>query len=487
MGPRGGPAQPALVRKKGVRVRADFLYESCSPIQQNIQQNETSMSTAMSYTSGTVGNQSSLPVVVIIGGGFGGLSAARGLADVAVRVILIDRSNHHLFQPLLYQVATSGLAEADIAEPIRSILRTQRNVEIFLDEVTRIDTPKKLVVTPDLTLRYDYLILACGARHSYFGKDEWERHAPGLKTLEDAINVRNRILVAFEDAEKASVPEERERAMTFVIVGGGPTGVETAGAIAELAHHTLRRDFRHINPPEARIILVEAASHILPTFDPVLSGKALKQLKKLRVEVRLAAKVTRITGDYVEVNGATIPTRTVIWAAGNVASPLGSQLGVEVDRQGRVIVNADMSIPGHPEVFVIGDMAFSKRPDGTPVPGVSPAAVQAGRLVARNILCLLNRVSTKHFAYVDRGSMATIGRHAAVVDLHLIKFGGYFAWITWTLIHLYFLTGFRKRSRVFLSWIFSYLTYATTSRIMLHRAWQNKLSGGRSTSKTLDG
>jgi len=437
----------------------------------------------MSHTSGTIGNQSSLPVVIIIGGGFGGLSAARALANVAVRIILVDKSNHHLFQPLLYQVATSGLAEADIAEPIRSILRNQRNVEIFLDEVTRINTVEKLVVTSDLTLHYDYLILACGARHSYFGKDEWEQHAPGLKTLGDAVNIRNRILMAFEVAEKASVPEERKRAMTFVVVGGGPTGVETAGAIAELAYCTLKRDFRHINPAEARIILIEATSHILPTFDLVLSRKALEQLKKLRVDVRLNAKVTRITEDYVEVSGITIPTRTVIWAAGNMASPLGSQLGVEVDRQGRVMVNADMSIPGHPEVFVIGDMAFAKRANGTPVPGVSPAAVQAGRHVARNILRLLNGTSTKHFEYVDKGSMATIGRHAAIADLHLIKFSGYFAWITWAFIHLYFLIGFRKRSRVFLSWVFSYLTYTTTSRIILPQTQQDDLLRGRSVSK----
>jgi len=440
----------------------------------------------MSHTSGTIRNQSSLPVVITIGGGFGGLSAVRALANVGVRVILIDRSNHHLFQPLLYQVATSGLAGADIAEPIRSILRTQRNVEVFLGEVTRIDTVKKLVVTPDLTLQYDYLILACGARHSYFGKDEWEQYAPGLKTLDDAIDVRNRILMAFETAERTSTLEERKQAMTFVIVGGGPTGVETAGAIAELAHCTLKRDFRHIDPSEARIILVEAASHILPTFDPVLSGKAFKQLKKLRVEVHLNAKVTRITRDYVEVNGIKIPTCTVIWAAGNVASPLGGQLGVGVDRQGRVMVNADMSIPGRPEVFVIGDMAFAKKTDGTPVPGVSPAAVQAGRHVARNILRLLNGMPTKRFKYVDKGSMATIGRHAAVVDLHLIKFSGYFAWITWAFIHLYFLIGFRKRARVFLSWIFSYLTYATASRIIHLQAQQNDLPGKHSIPKTPD-
>jgi len=410
--------------------------------------------------------KSNLPVVVIVGGGFGGLAAARSLKHAPVRIILIDRSNHHLFQPLLYQVATSGLAAADIAQPIRSILRDQTNTEVFLDEVKKIDTANRLVVTGDLTFRYDYLVLACGARHSYFGKDEWEQYAPGLKTLRDAIDIRHRILAAFEIAEKASDPEERKQATTFIVVGGGPTGVEMAGAISELARFTLRKDFRHINPADARVILVEAAPRVLPPFDPSLSEKALEQLKTLQVDVRLNAKVTKVTEDYVEVDGVPIPTRTVIWAAGNMASPLGKQLGVELDRQGRVVVNPDLSIPNHPEVFVAGDMAFAKRANGAPVPGVSPAALQGGRHVARNIIRLLKGKSTEPFRYLDKGSMATIGRNAAVADLHVFKFGGLLAWLAWVFVHLYFLVGFKNRVRVFLSWIFSYFTYSKGSRLI---------------------
>ncbi len=413
-----------------------------------------------------VGTKSDLPVVVIIGGGFGGLAAARALKDAPVRIVLIDRSNHHLFQPLLYQVATSGLAAADIAKPIRSILCEQANVEVFLDEVMKIDTTSKLIVTADLTFRYDYLVLACGARHSYFGKDEWEQYAPGLKTLRDAIDLRHRILSAFEVAEKASDPEERKQATTFVVVGGGPTGVEMAGAISELARFTLKKDFRYINPADASVILVEAAPRILPVFDSSLSAKALQQLKDLHVDVRLNTKVTNITEDYVELDGVPVPTRTVIWAAGNVASPLGKQLGVETDRQGRVVVNSDMSIPGHPEVFVVGDMAFAKRTSGAPVPGVSPAAMQGGRHVGSNISRLLKGEATKPFEYLDKGSMATIGRHAAVADLHIFKFGGFLAWMAWAFIHLYFLVGFKNRVRVFLNWAFSYFTYSKGSRLI---------------------
>lgn len=410
--------------------------------------------------------KSDLPVVIIVGGGFGGLATARSLKHAPVRIILIDRSNHHLFQPLLYQVATSGLAAADIAQPIRSILRDQTNTEVFLDEVKKIDTANRLVVTGDLTFRYDYLVLACGARHSYFGKDEWEQYAPGLKTLRDAIDIRHRILAAFEIAEKASDPEERKQATTFIVVGGGPTGVEMAGAISELARFTLRKDFRHINPADARVILVEAAPRVLPPFDPSLSEKALEQLKQLQVDVRLNAKVTKVTEDYVEVDGVPIPTRTVIWAAGNMASPLGKQLGVELDRQGRVVVNPDLSIPGHSEVFVAGDMAFAKRANGAPVPGVSPAALQGGRHVARNIIRLLKGKSTEPFRYLDKGSMATIGRNAAVADLHVLKFDGHLAWLAWVFVHLYFLVGFKNRVRVFLSWIFSYFTYSKGSRLI---------------------
>lgn len=411
-------------------------------------------------------NRSNRPVVVIIGGGFGGLAAARSLKDAFVRVILIDRSNHHLFQPLLYQVATSGLAATDIAKPIRSILCDQDNVEVFLDEVMKIDMANRLVITADLTFCYDYLVLACGARHSYFGKDEWEQYAPGLKTMRDAIDIRHRILVAFEVAEKASDPEERKQAMTFVVVGGGPTGVEMAGAISELARFTLKKDFRRINPTDTCVLLVEAAPRVLPMFDPTLSAKALEHLKELHVDVRLGTRVTNVTEDYVELDGVPVPTRTVIWAAGNIASPLGKQLGAEVDGQGRVIVDPDLSIPGHPEIFVVGDMALAKRSNGMPVPGVSPAAMQGGRHAGQNILHLLKGEPTQPFEYLDKGSMATIGRHAAVADLHVLKFGGFFAWLTWAFVHLYFLIDFKNRIRVFLNWAFSYFTYSQGSRLI---------------------
>jgi NADH dehydrogenase len=408
----------------------------------------------------------SLPVVVIIGGGFGGLSAVKALADAPVNVVLVDRSNHHLFQPLLYQVATAGLSPADIAQPIRAILRTQRNVSVFLDEVKDIKLESREVITPDLTFTYDYLVVAAGARHHYFGHDEWEAEAPGLKTIQDALEIRRRVLLAFEVAEKADSDEERKQALTFVVVGAGPTGVEMAGAISELARFTLRRDFRHIDPASARVILVEAASRVLPPFPPELSESALQQLQTLHVEVLLNSAVTRLAEGEVDINEQVIKTRTVIWAAGNKASPLAAMLGGELDRQGRVKVNPELTIPGHPEIQAIGDMISATFDGGKPVPGVSPAAMQAGRHAAKNIERQLKGEQPVAWKYFDKGSMATIGRDKAVAQVAGMKFGGHLAWAAWVFVHLIFLIGFRNRAAVFLQWIWAYFSYGKGARLI---------------------
>lgn len=406
------------------------------------------------------------PVLVVVGGGFGGLSAVKELDGKPVQIILIDRSNHHLFQPLLYQVATAGLSPADIAQPIRAILRNQENVTVVLDEVKEIHPETREVVTGDLTFHYDYLIVAAGARHHYFGNNDWEPLAPGLKSLEDAVELRRRVLLAFEVAEKAPTPEERDAAMTFVVVGAGPTGVEMAGAISELARFTLRKDFRRINPAEAKVILIEAGPRVLPTFDPTLSESAMKQLENLHVDVRVNNAVKRIAEGEVQVNDTVIPTRTVIWAAGNKASPLAAMLGGEIDRQGRTKVNPDLSIPGQPHVFAIGDMITTTFDGGKPVPGVSPAAMQAGRHAARNVLRLIRREATEPWNYFDKGSMATIGRNAAVAQIGAWKFGGLLAWAAWVFVHLLFLIGFRNRSAVFLQWTWAYFTYGKGARLI---------------------
>ncbi|PTX95270.1 FAD-dependent oxidoreductase [Spartobacteria bacterium LR76] len=406
------------------------------------------------------------PVLVVVGGGFGGLSAVKELDGKPVKIILIDRSNHHLFQPLLYQVATAGLSPADIAQPIRAILRNQENVTVVLDEVKEIRTDTREVATGDLTFHYDYLLVAAGARHHYFGNTDWEPLAPGLKSLEDAVELRRRVLLAFEVAEKAPTPALREAAMTFVVVGAGPTGVEMAGAISELARFTLRKDFRRINPAEARVILIEAGPRVLPTFDPSLSESAMRQLKNLHVDVRVSSAVKRIAEGEVQVDETVIPTRTVIWAAGNKASPLAAMLGGEVDRQGRVKVNADLSIPGQPHIFAIGDMITTTFDGGKPVPGVSPAAMQAGRHAAKNILHLIQREATEPWNYFDKGSMATIGRNAAVAQIGAFKFGGLLAWAAWVFVHLLFLIGFRNRSAVFLQWTWAYFTYGKGARLI---------------------
>jgi len=404
-------------------------------------------------------------VVVIIGGGFGGLSAAKALAEAPVQIVLIDRSNHHLFQPLLYQVATAGLSPADVAKPIRSILRNQQNAEVILADVVSISPSTKTIQTHGGTLGYDYLIVATGARHSYFGHDEWETHAPGLKTLTDAVDIRRRILVAFEEAEKARDDAERREAMTFVVVGGGPTGVEMAGAIAELANFTLKKDFRRIDPSQARVIIVEAGPRLLAAFDAKLSDHALKDLQALHVEVLLGKPLTNLDATHVEVDGKRIGCRTVVWAAGNKASPLAAMLG-EVDRQGRLKINPDLSLPGYPEVQAVGDMVTTVDKSGRPVPGVSPAAMQAGRHAAENILRALRGEPALPWEYFDKGSMATIGRHSAICELGPLKFAGFLAWMAWAFVHLFFLVSFRNRTAVFLQWMWAYFTYAKGARII---------------------
>ena len=418
------------------------------------------------HTSSSSKKNASLPVVVIIGGGFGGLCAAKEFKDAPVEVILIDRSNHHLFQPLLYQVATAGLSPADIAQPIRAILRDQKNITVVLDEVKEIKPASREVVTGDITFHYDYLIVAAGARHHYFGHDDWEQFAPGLKSLEDAVELRRRILLAFEVAEKSRTEEERNQAMTFVVVGAGPTGVEMAGAISELARHSLHKDFRHIDPAKARVLLVEAGPRVLPTFSPKTSESGLRQLQQHKVEVLLNSAVTRLADGEVDVNQQIIRARTVIWAAGNKATPLAAMLGGEVDRQGRIKVNPDLTIPGHPEIQAIGDMITTTFNGGKPVPGVSPAAMQAGTHAAKNILSLLNGGKPTPWKYFDKGSMATIGRNAAVAEIGPFQLSGLLAWLAWVFVHLLFLMGFRNRSAVFLQWIWAYVTYGKGARLI---------------------
>ncbi|MGB8353487.1 MAG: NAD(P)/FAD-dependent oxidoreductase [Chthoniobacteraceae bacterium] len=411
-------------------------------------------------------NSNPHPKIIIVGGGFGGLSAAKELADKPVDVLLVDRANHHLFQPLLYQVATAGLSPSDIAQPIRSILRDAGNVTVVLEDVRQIDADKKQIVTAHRRYDYDYLILAAGATHSYFGNDGWEKFAPGLKTIEDALEIRRRLLMAFEVAEKTTDEAERAAAMTFVVVGGGPTGVEMAGAIAETARFTLHKNFRHIDPSKAQVILIDAAPRVLPTFAPDLSEKAKQRLEKMHVQVRCSTKVKNVGHEEIELEGETIHARTIVWAAGNSASPLGKSLGVQLDRAGRVILNNDLTIPAHPEIQVIGDMSSLNGKDGKPLPGVSPVAMQQGRHAAANILAMINGQKPSPFKYFDKGSMATIGRNSAVADLGFIRFGGYIAWLAWLFIHLIFLIGLRNRIAVLFHWVWAYFTFSKGSRLI---------------------
>jgi NADH:ubiquinone reductase (H+-translocating) len=404
------------------------------------------------------------PKVVIIGGGFGGLYAARILANQPVDVTLIDRTNHHLFQPLLYQVATAMLSPADIAQPIRSILRDAQNIRVVMGRVETIDTAAKIVHTHGAEYPYHYLVLAAGARHSYFGNDHWEAFAPGLKNLSDALELRRRILNAFEIAETAHDPELQEAAMTFVVIGAGPTGVEMAGSISALAKRTIVHDFRKIQTKKARIILLDAAPKVLPMFDETLCASALKQLEKLDIEVKVGTKVLGVTPDGVQLENELIRARTVVWAAGNAASPLAKQLG-ETDRQGRIIVNPDLSVPGHPEAFAIGDVANYSHQGGKPLPGIAPFAMQSGEAAARNIMAQALGSPTKPFKYWDKGSMATIGRNKAIADLKVVKLSGFLAWLSWLLIHLLFIVELRNRILIFFQWTWGYITYTHGARL----------------------
>ncbi len=407
------------------------------------------------------------PHVVILGGGFGGLYAARGLKRAPVRVTLVDRRNHHLFQPMLYQVATAALNPSDIAAPIRSVLRKQSNTEVLLAEAGVVDTAQRRVSFTDGTgTTYDYLIVATGARHSYFGHDQWESLAPGLKSLEDAVEIRQRVLLAFERAERESDPVRRHAYLTFVVVGGGATGVEMAGAVAELRRYALRRDFRHIDPGEATVMLLEGGPRLLPSYPPSLSDKAKLDLRRLGVEVRTETMVTDIRPGFVVAANWTIPTQTVIWAAGNAASPILKSLGTPLDHMGRAIVEPDCTIPGHPEVFVLGDAALFNRPEGGPLPWVSPAAIQMGQYAARMIQCDLAGEPRRAFQYWDKGQLAVIGRGRAVADIWKLHFGGFLAWLTWTFVHIMFLIGFRNRILVMIQWAWSYVTYGRGARLI---------------------
>jgi NADH dehydrogenase len=406
------------------------------------------------------------PHVVIVGAGFGGLEAAKKLIDEPVRMTVIDRTNHHLFQPLLYQIATAALSPADIAAPIRGILGRCKNTEVMLAEVKSVNVETRTVNTGEREIPYDYLILATGARHSYFGHDEWEKLAPGLKSLEDAIEIRRRLLLAFEYAEKITDEAAKKAAMTFVIIGGGPTGVEMAGAIAEIARYTLAKDFRHIDPSSARVVLVEGDQRVLSAFPEDLSVKALEQLKELGVEVHTGVHATNLTEAGLQVGGEFIPCRVKVWAAGNTASVVGKTTGAPVDRAGRVIVNDDLTIPGHPEVQVIGDLANYSHDGGKPLPGVSPVAMQQGRHAARNILAMMDDRKPARFRYWDKGSMATIGRNRAVADLHWFHFGGLLAWLAWLFVHIIFLVGFRNRIAVLIQWAWAYVTFNKGARLI---------------------
>ncbi|HEY0591382.1 MAG TPA: NAD(P)/FAD-dependent oxidoreductase [Thermoanaerobaculia bacterium] len=404
--------------------------------------------------------------MVIIGGGFAGLYAARALRGAPVRVTLLDRRNHHLFQPLLYQVASAALNPSDIATPIRSILAKQKNAAVILDEAVSVEPRERLVRTRSgRDLSFDYLIVATGATHSYFGHREWERFAPGLKTIEDALEIRRRVLLAFEAAERETDPARRKPWLTFVVIGAGPTGVELAGAFAEIALHAMKRDFRNIDPSQAKIILVEGMPRVLPPYPPDLSERARRQLERFDVEVRTGTRVTAVDAEGVALGAERIEARTVVWAAGVQASPLGRSLGAPVDKAGRVLVNPDLSLPGRPEIFVAGDLT-SLAQEGREVPGVAPAAIQEGAHAARNVLRLVAGRSTVPFRYRDKGSLATIGRAAAVADFGRVHLGGWIAWMAWLTVHIFFLIGFRNRILVLLQWAWAYLTRRRGARLI---------------------
>jgi len=408
----------------------------------------------------------SQPRVVIVGGGFGGLSVARELKKTQARVTVVDRNNYHLFQPLLYQVATAGLSPGDIAEAIRSILKRQKNTEVIMAEVSRIDLVARRIFFGEQTLPYDYLVLAPGAQYQYFGHLDWERWAPGLKTVEDALEIRKKILYAFECAELEEDPARRQALLTFVIVGGGPTGTELAGAIAELAHRGFAADFRRIDPGKARILLIEAGPRILPSFEEGLSKKAEQALERLGVEVKTRHAVEEVRETGATVNGEFIPSHTVLWAAGVAASPMIQQLNCPVDRQGRAMVEPSLSLPGHPEVFVIGDAARVEQ-QGQPLPGIAPVAMQQGRYVGKRIReGIQGKKSSGEFRYIDKGELATMGRSFAVAEIGRWKFAGFFAWLLWLFVHIFFLIGMENRVLVFIQWAWMYFTYERGARMI---------------------
>ena len=411
------------------------------------------------------------PHVVIIGGGFGGLDAAKALKNSPVRATLIDRHNYHLFQPLLYQVATASLSPADISSPIRWILRRQENIQVLLADATAIDPRTKQVILDRGVIQYDYLIVATGAAHGYFGHPEWTSRAPGLKTLDDALEMRRRVLLAFEAAERETDPEAQRRLLTFVIIGGGPTGVELAGALGEIARHTLTQDFRAIRTESARIILLEGGPHALATFPPSLQIAAVESLKRLGVEVRTGSMVTGVDEDGVQVGPEHIAAQTVLWAAGVAASPLAKSLGVPLDRAGRVEADPTLTVPGHPEIFVVGDVC-SLQQDGKPLPGVAQVAKQEGAHAARNILRAIRGAPLEPFRYRDYGTMATIGRGSAVGDVFGLKVSGFFAWVFWLVLHIFWLIGFRNRIAVLSEWAWAYVTFQRRVRIITgERVW----------------
>ncbi|HKV02969.1 MAG TPA: NAD(P)/FAD-dependent oxidoreductase, partial [Ktedonobacteraceae bacterium] len=406
------------------------------------------------------------PRVVIVGAGFGGLQAARALRDAPVQVTVIDRNNHHLFQPLLYQVATAVLSPADICAPIRSVLRKQENAEVLLAEVTGVDVQAQRVLMYDESIPYDYLILATGARDSYFGHDDWAKFAPGLKSIPQARLIRSEILLAFEAAEREKDPEKRQALLTFVLVGAGPTGVEMAGAIGGLAHKTLPADFRHINPKDARIVLVEALPRILTAFPESLSNKAHEALNRLKVEVRTNSPVESIDDEGVVVAGERIPAKTIIWTAGVRASPAGEWLGAETDRAGRVKVGSDITLPGHPNIFVIGDTASASQ-DGKPLPGVAQVAIQQGHYVASMIADrVAGKEDTHAFHYVDKGNLAVIGRFYGIGQIGRWRFTGLLGWFVWLVVHLMFLVGYRNRVVVIFQWLVYFTTFQRGARLI---------------------
>ncbi len=411
-------------------------------------------------------NKKAPPKVVIVGAGFGGLTAAQKLARLPVEVTVVDRKNHHTFQPLLYQVATAGLSPGEIAAPVRWILRSHPNVEVLLEEVVDFKLPEQKVITKDGTLAYDFLVIASGVTHAYFGHEEWKPLAPGLKTIEDALEIRRRVLLAFELAERQAASGQGETALNFVVIGGGPTGVELAGTLAEIARHVLKHEFRGIRPEQTRILLLEGAGRVLGTYPEELSRKAEQQLARLGVEVRTLQVVSGIEPGAVWVGEEKIAAQVVLWAAGVAASPLGRKLGAPVDRAGRVLVQPDLSVPGHPNVFVIGDLAALADENSRMLPGVAPVAIQQGQWVAKTIARDLEHQSRRAFRYHDKGSLATIGRAAAVADFGRFRLSGYFAWLAWLFVHIMYLIGFRNRLLVMIQWAWSYVTYDRGARLI---------------------